>query len=268
MPPAPATHYPHWEMPEKFRVGEERHWHVCDKANPDALIYQVWPEFAERILALDERLPGIWSFTESRLEKWVKPTQMLKQLRAIFWSHVYRNRQLAVPIRERTILIGFLDQSTFLSMIAHDANLAYLLRPPSRVEALMESLLHQGLRKLMAVIDEPMEKKRGREKRDHISNILMVMREVERRLCRDQTRLLAERMKEREKLFIAMGREGAMLNEKPLTSLPPEEEEEFDYTDFDLEGEDDEGAGRSDSGNEAQSGAEKRVDPPSGQTCE
>ncbi len=237
-------------MPQKYRTGEERRWTICDKGNPDALIHHVWPEFRDRILALDEKYPDLWSFTESRLVKWVEPTQMLRQLRAVFWSHVYRSRTLSMPIREKTLLVGFLDRANFLDLISVDANLAFLLMPPSRVEALFESILYQGLQQMKEVVSEPLANKNGRAKRDHLLNIILTLRECERRLARDQTYLLRERATLRNKMIDELKKDGAVLNERPPDPLPPPEEEadEFDYSDYDLEEGEVHGASRSDSG--------------------
>lgn len=252
MPPDSNLPYSKTQMPQKFRVGEERRFAVCDKGNPDALIYQVWIEFAEKILELDQRMPEVWSFTEAKLERWVKPTQMLRQLRAVFWSHVYRNRQLQIPIRQEHILVGFLSHATFFEIIKVDANLAFLVRPPSRLESLFESLLYQGCKQLMDVIREPMEKKIGKSKRNHIINILMIIRECERKLCRDQSKLFGIRMKRRKEIFKELTKDGVLINAAPPAPRP---EEDFNYNEFEelaWEGDEDDGEiDRSASGNRA-----------------
>lgn len=173
-----------FNLPGKLRYGTDRRWVICDPTNPDALIYMVWPELAESIVDLDRRMPEIWRLNERRMERWVKPTKLLDQLRCIFWSNVYDCRALNIKVKAIDVLTGFMNKDKWESIIHVDANLAYFIRPIPKVSAAYESLMWRCFKKLVDVVDIDFDFINAAvlDRANYMRTLFMVMRECNARM--------------------------------------------------------------------------------------
>lgn len=182
---------------------------MADPENSEALVHFVWNQFAARIKDLDERMPGIWRYTERKMVLWVRPTRVLDQLRCIFWARVYESRNLNIKIKKEEILVGFMKPDVWEELIKDDKNLAYLIRPIPRIEAAFEALMWRGLRHLLDWLDTPrdFQMMSGVEQRNFLSTVFRVVSECERRL-HPVNKLAEFRQDQRAKLVKELEAEG------------------------------------------------------------
>ncbi len=238
-----------FNLKDRLKYGPDRRWVVCNPQNPDALIFHVWPEFAEKLIDLDQRCPDIWKKSERKMQLWVKPTYLLDQLRCLFWANVYQARSLGIKVRRDEILAGFMGEDAWETIIKNDANLAYFVRPIPRINAAFEALMWRGYQKLTEIIEGPKDYAvlSPHGKRNYLVMIFSIMRECEHRLHRDvqrrETREVLRKQVEEEVLAC-----GVSLNRVEPTAEDPfpgfemkdlPDEMEFGESELDEEGADD-----------------------------
>lgn len=205
---------------------------VCDLENSDSVVHHVWNGLAEKILDLDRRHPEIWKMNDRKMDMWVKPTQLLEQLRCIFWSNIYECRALNIKVKKEDIIFGLMDDDFFKSITDVDANLAYFIRPIPRVEAAFEALLWRGLKRAIEVMDmgwEDLKSQPYNGRRNYLSMVFQVIKECENRLMR-RSYGQADINKSRRKLAKELSEEGSNLNVSTPGPLP----QDLDVSGFDL----------------------------------
>lgn len=205
---------------------------ICDKENPDALIYYVWPKLAECILRLDERLPKVWSLSDRRMYEWVKPTRLFDQMRCVFWSQVYDARAFNRKLTRKDIVWGLMSEECYDNLIANDGNLAYLVRPILRIEAAFEDLIWRCVRNLSEMCKMPRDfmLEENEYRKNYLSTLFSVMHQCEVRLGRKSRKL------HREQAFHEITEEMQQQSDAKLNALKrPDSGEMENFADFDLQ---------------------------------
>ena len=132
-----------------------------DKESPTSL-YNIMPREARA--TFDNMEVAMLLMDEAHLEKRIKPTPYLNQVRTAFWKEydAAQSTQTKMTIKGIQKHIGTYSPSVLLrEYLMAPATLSWILIPPTHYDSLVDEALDRGLRRIQQIIDMPMEKPDG-----------------------------------------------------------------------------------------------------------